>query len=288
MLTRTFSVVALLLLELLITSSTLPAQEIKVPPRPPRSGASIDSGTTQIDESSGVNRPGVQALAADELTLLVNATVSDARYQALGKKIQELNLFLDVGQAKGFDFAEGYRGLFIPVLDNQNQNRGFLASGGGTWTISLLAEGHVRGGEGFEAKMGVDNEVTLSAPADKPKPDPNANTLSVNLASMDFTPVSSTPMSSVSVNSSASVITNPTTTCMYVSKLSLSFGCWSLPDNPFGYYYVWTYHYGTTPNPISPSWRACYWGSIHICPLYDSGVMTFPVCGFPPSHASGG
>jgi|ERR1035437_5504634 hypothetical protein len=283
MLTRKFRVVTLLLLALLITSSTLPAQETRVPPRPPTGGAIINGGTTQIDKSSGVNRPGVEALAADELTLLVNATVSDARYQALGKKVQELNLFLDVGQAKGFDFAEGYRGLFIPLLDNQDQNRGFLASGGDTWTISLLAEGPARGGEGFEAKMGVDNEVTLNAPASKPKPDPNANTLSVNLAPMNFT-----PMSSVEVNSSASVITDPTTTCMYVSKLSLSFACWSLPDNPFGYYYVWTYHYGTTPDPISPSWRACYWGSIHVCPRYDSGVMTFPVCGFPPSHASGG
>lgn len=209
-------------------------------------------------------RVGTTVMPKRETASRARAILSDARYAALERVAISRQFSLDKARIKGLVFPEGSRTIFIPAFDKQGRESGFLASDGKSWTLSLIDQKGERAVETYLAKLELDRRAIVEA-GPKPKVlDPEG---------AHYEPVKSTTGSSAS--------------CQYVSKYSVNFGCWSPNSNPFGYYYVQVFRWGYTPDPRSPTWRACYRGAIHICPRYDSGIYSLPQCGFPPSHPQG-
>lgn len=209
-------------------------------------------------------RKGAAAIPERELASRAKAVLSDARYAALKRVADKRRISLDASRLKGLVFPEGNRTVFVPALDRQGRESGFLASDGTSWTLSLITQEEVGSFEAYLAKFAEDGRVIVEA-GPTPKRDEDDG---------------------VHYQQAAGSAGGPTS-CQYVSKYGINFGCWVPNSNPFGYYYVQTYRWGTTPDPRSPSWRACYRGSIHVCPRYDSGTYNLPICGFPPGHPQG-
>lgn len=212
-------------------------------------------------------REGVTEISKEEVTSLVTATVGDMRYVALQQVAQGRRLRLDPNQAKGLTFPEGYRVIFVPVFDERNVDSGFLASSEDSWTLALdVASEKGRLVEGFAARL-VGNKAVVEAHLKPPQTVPDEHSAQPPIV----------PMGTYS------------TSCQYVSGYSMSIGCWSFPDNPFGYYYTWVYRYGHTTDPYS-QWWACWQGSVHVCPQIEEAgsPITWPVCGYPPpAHPRG-
>jgi hypothetical protein len=213
-------------------------------------------------------RDGLVEMAGDEFVSLAKAVTSDGRFKALRRVAKERHLSFENTQMKGFVFPEGYRAILVPVVDEKGRDSGFLVSSGESWSLSLtIRQGKKQIPETFSGKFGQDGEAVVEA-----GPTPKESDID-NEGNDELT-----------INSVA-----PTTSCAYVSKLGFNFGCWIPNSNPFGYYYVETARHGTTPDPRSPSWWACYRGAIHICPRFEApgSPYNFPVCGFPPPHPLG-
>lgn len=216
-------------------------------------------------------REGITAILESDLVSLVNNIIEDARYEVLEKVVKERRFHLDPRQAKGLLYPEGYQTVFVPVLDRKGSEKGFLASSDNIWTLSIaVGKGNKQILESFVAEIGDGGQVIVEV----------GSLESVNHNARDSVPV---PM----IPPELQVLS--TGYCVYVSKVGLNFGCWSPSDNPFGYYYVWTYRFGPPIDPWNHSWRVCWWGSAHICPRYDNAGSPwyFPVCGFAPRHPEG-
>lgn len=146
----------------------------------------------------------------------------------------------------------------------QGKESGFLANSGESWTLSLSINRQKKSViEAFAARTDSDGTVVIEAQVPK-----------VDVHEQGFVAPPQTDSYS--------------TACQYVPSYGISFGCWSLPDNPLGYYYTTVYRYGQTTDPYS-QWWACWQGSIHVCPQIEhpSSPFTWITCGFPPSHPQG-
>lgn len=216
-------------------------------------------------EEKSLFREGVTELNLRETAILVAEATRDSRYIALYRVAVERELKLDLARARALRFPEGYLAVFIPVIDADEREAGAFASGAGRWTLSLaLRDASGLALEGLEAIADpsgfVKVEVASAAFVDAAEPD----ALSLSAASSDAS-------------------------CLYVASYWINYSCWSPDENPFAYYHAWVYRFGTTPDPMNPSWWACWQGYIHVCPRYESqgSPITFPVCGFPPSHPQG-
>jgi hypothetical protein len=209
-----------------------------------------------------ITRDGVSALAQDEVASLVAVTTTDARYSILQEVAQQRKLRFDPTRARGLA-SEGREAVFVPVFDLKGADVGFLTHSDDSWTLSLsFRSDDAAIVEGFTARIDSHGKPIVEA---------------------HVMPTSAGLGDQGRVTSSASA------SCQYVSGYGFNFGCWSPSDNPFGYYYTNVYRYGTTPDPSSPSWWACYQGYIHVCPRYESpgSPFIYPVCGFPPRHPEG-
>ena len=219
-------------------------------------------------------RSGVAEISSAMVGSHVSAMIKDGRYQALQQTAQDRLLHLEAAQSRGTVDADGTQVFFIPVLDERGRESGFLAHRGDLWLLSLaIANKDKTIVEGFTAKINSENQVAVET-EHHPGSQEAAETTEFPLHDkVTIGPTASSTQSS----------------CQYVSSYSVSFGCFALPDNPFGYYYIQVTRFGTTPNPMSPQWWACYQGSIHVCPEFENSgsPLTIPVCGFPPLHPIG-
>jgi hypothetical protein len=217
-------------------------------------------------------RPGVTELDTAAAATAVREVVRDPRYAALAQIAQDRGLHFQQLRAKELQLPEGDYVTVIPAFSANNEERGFLARSADDWTLALeLPQPTGNLIETYRARVDTDTHVTVEA---VPAPE---------LGSEHMESPGRIP--SMAPNA---IITYPTTSCSYVSRYSMNVGCINLKSNPFGYYYVITTRTGYTPDPRSPSWWACYRGSIHICPRYETRTpITMPVCGFPPGHPNG-
>lgn len=210
------------------------------------------------------SREGVAELSQAEVAGIVGVVVQDARYVGLEQVAQERHLILDPAKATGLAFKEGYQAVFVMAFDEQGKESGFLANSGESWTLSLSINRQKKSViEAFAARTDSDGTVVIEAQVPK-----------VDVHEQGFVAPPQTDSYS--------------TACQYVPSYGISFGCWSLPDNPLGYYYTTVYRYGQTTDPYS-QWWACWQGSIHVCPQIEhpSSPFTWITCGFPPSHPQG-
>jgi hypothetical protein len=224
----------------------------------------IGVGTTARAAQPTISREGMRDLQPAEVTSLVGKATKDSRYAALQQVAEERGLRLVPAQAAGKWFSEGYRALFVPALDGNGDDHGFLTTSGDVWALSLsLANGPVTVAEGFTAKTGADGTTSIEV-AFTTKPE---------------SPVAMPYPAPESVSAS----------CQYVESDGFSYGCFALPDNPFGQYYTNIYRYGTDPDSSHVAWWACYQGGIHVCPVTESSgsPLRWVVCGSPPAHPIG-
>lgn len=213
---------------------------------------------------------GVIEVNGEEAAVALRDVTRDVRYAALQRIAADRGLRPEQLRAKAVLLPEGDRAAFVPVVNSKGEERGFLASGGGEWTLSLEIE-QTNGPlvETYRATIGDSGRAIVEAVAR-----PDVETESAEPSGPRIAP--------------NAVITYPTKTCSYVSSYSINFGCFNPRSNPFGYYYVTTTRYGYTPDPRSPSWWACYRGSTHVCPRFETrGKITMPRCGLPPEHPWG-
>lgn len=219
-------------------------------------------------------RSGITEISSTIVASHTNEMIKDSRYEALQQTAQDRLLHLELAQAKGIVDVDGAQAFFIPVLDKNGQESGFLANTGTLWLLSLAVTGKDKTiVEGFTAKINSDNKVVVEA---EPQPESQGTTAPAEFTLHDNLTIGPTASSTQS-------------SCQYVSSYSINLSCFSWPDNPFGYYYIQVTRFGTTPNPMSPQWWACYQGSIHVCPEFENSgsPLTIPVCGVPPSHPIG-
>jgi len=210
-----------------------------------------------------ISRAGMADLSGTEVASLVATITTDTRYSALRRVAEERGLRLAPAKAVGRFFSEGYRAVFVPALDRNGKEEGFLTNSGEVWALSLsLEDGLVKIAEGFTARMGADGAVAVEVGfTTKPESDDAPH----------FSP------KSVSAS------------CLYVKSSGFSYGCFALPDNPFGQYYVNIYRWGTDPDYSHVAWWACYQGAIHSCPVNEAlgSPSSWVVCGSPPAHPIG-
>src|SRR5437588_4246659 len=219
-------------------------------------------------------RNGITEISSAVVSSHVSGMTKDSRYKALQQIAQDRLLHLAFVQSKGTAEADGTQAFFIPLLDENGQESGFLAHRGDLWLLSLVVPTKQKTIiEGFTARIEGNNEVVVEAKAQSGSQATSASAQFVPHDNLKLGPTASSTQSS----------------CQYVSSYSINLSCFSWDDNPFGYYYIQVTRFGTTPNPMSPQWWACYQGSIHVCPEFESSgsPLTIPVCGVPPSHPAG-
>ena len=221
-------------------------------------------------------RSGITEFSVDELTTGVAAIMKDPRFKALQKTTRERELLLDVSAARGVIFPEGYKAVFIPVFDKKGIETGFLACNDEKWALSIVTtSGESQAFKSFIAKLDEKGQAVVEQQPTMQFDDADVH----SDADAKVLPVAFVGTSMVAAQ----------TSCNYVRNYGINFGCFNPRSNPLGYYYTRLYRYGTTPDPRSPSWWACYRGSIHVCPRFESqgSPFTTVTCGFPPGHPAG-
>lgn len=215
-------------------------------------------------------RAGFVELQTAETIEFLTEAVRDARYLALKQIVTDRGLSLSQMRAKAAILPEGDRTLFLPVVDAAQQERGHLATDGHLWSLAIdlpVERGQVV--ETYRATLAADGRAVVEAvPSEAAREDGEHADESLKRA--------------IAPNA---VIKPATRTCRYVSSFRINYGCVNLRSNPFGYYYVTTTRTG--PSGPSYSWRACYRGAAHVCPIRDDSVFNMPTCGFPPGHPLG-
>lgn len=214
-------------------------------------------------QQSGPSRKGMTDVAPIEVKSMVGKILEDPRYDALRRVAYERGLRLTPGQAIAKDYAEGYQALFIPALDRDGIEKGFLANSGAVWTLSLrVGGGPTELPEGYIAKVEENGRVSVEV-GNMTRPGNTDDTLILD-KSISWA-------------------------CQYVKSTGFNFGCFALPDNAFGQYYTTYYRYGTIPDIMSTSWWVCYKGIPHNCPVTESpgSPYIWVSCGAPPDHPEG-
>lgn len=227
----------------------------------------IVTGASGATHRLAIVREGVADMIGTEVESVVATISMDARYEALGRVANERGLHLAPARAVGKTFSEGYQAVFVPALDREEKEKGFLANSGDVWALSLsLGDGPAKVSEGFLAKLGEDGAVRIE------------------VGFMSTSDEMSRPSILDRVDAKAVSMS-----CQYVDSTGFNFGCFALPNNPFGQYYLSVYRYGTSPSLSSPAWWACYQGSIHVCPLNEAAGSPYKwiTCGAPPAHPQG-
>jgi hypothetical protein len=221
---------------------------------------------------------GARELAGSELKSRVSAIPQDVRYEALRQVAQAHHLSLEPRRARGLAFPQGDRIIFISLVNSIGRESGFLASSAEGWSLSIeTLEKNSTVFEGFVARLDGNGNAVVDSKSTHRLDSINTSSIPDNhhaeRESVIFSPIAFGTASS----------------CQYVRNYGINFGCVNLKSNPFGYYYTKVYRYGTTPDPRSPSWWACWQGSIHVCPRYESQGSPFVTvtCGFPPRHPAG-
>ncbi len=218
--------------------------------------ADLDGGFQELTNTSDVLR-----LSSEETIFRLQSILQDIRYTALQQVANERYLHLDTQRTKGVIFREGHQAIFIPVFDALGQERGFLVNSDTAYILSIEIEQKASSVfEGFSATFDEQNRVRIEVDSRSKLNNPEHRRLEFS--------------------------SNFADACRYLDGVGLSFACWSHDENPFGYYYVTVYRIGSTPDPRSPTWWACWWGSIHVCPRYENPGSPYrlAVCGIPPSH----
>ena len=219
-------------------------------------------------------REDAVAIAQAEVDHQISSMLHDDRYTEVQKRIQNQKLHFDLLHTSGLTFPAEGKTFFIPVLDERGNESGFLSINEELWALSLRIESDrqiVLGG--FSIRIDQTGMVVMEQIEKE---------------------ISSAPTCSdakIAILGAETIIPRESgvTSCSYVSSTGFSIGCFALPDNPLGAYYVQTYRYGTTPDPLNPSWWACYQGYIHVCPRYENpgSPYNFPTCGYAPNHPAG-
>jgi hypothetical protein len=226
-------------------------------------------------------RDGMVELKTADAAALLAETLPDARYAALQQTALDRGLRLEPLRAKAARLPEGDRTAFVPVLDADGKERGFLAHAGDSWTLAFEMPG--QSGQVIETyRAKLDESGHPSIEAVSPKDASNAPNVE-NATSLEQFETQSGGRRATT----ESVITYPTRSCAYVKSYGLNWGCVNFGSNPFGYYYLMIARVGY--GGPSYSWWACYQGAIHICPVQEyPGSPYYRVsCGFPPAHPVG-
>jgi hypothetical protein len=88
-------------------------------------------------EQLAVSRNGVMEVATVEVASLVATITKDPRFEALRRVVEERGFTLAPDRGAGRDFPEGYRAIFVPALDSEGKEQGFLVTSEEVWALSL-------------------------------------------------------------------------------------------------------------------------------------------------------
>jgi len=193
----------------------------------------------------------------------IDEMLNDPRYDSAFKIVGEQNLFLDTNSSVPKETKDGLA-VLVPIIDTLNENKGVLSIHQGIWNLSMEVSGEMIA---FELVMDGQTVTPI-------KLNPRNHHEEGGFEKMIFNDDESSALTKVYM------IGNDW--CMYTSKLSIHYSCWSPDGNPFAYYFVVKYRKGDTISSHHYTWRNDYKGRGIACPLNEYNVFSMPQCGFPP------
>lgn len=193
----------------------------------------------------------------------IEGILSDPRYDSAFKIAGEQNLFLDSNSLVPKETNTGLA-VLVPVVDASHEAKGVLSIHQEIWSLSMEVNGEI-----IAFELIKDDEDVKSI-----KLNPHDYYEEGKMEKMIFNEEESSALTKVYM------IGNDW--CMYTSKLSIHYSCWSPDSNPLAYYFVVKYRKGDQISSSHYTWRNDYKGRGIACPLNEYNVFSMPQCGFPP------
>lgn len=240
--------------------------------------ATTPNGQVETSDNQDIQGTLPQLLDASTANAVINELIREADTPTLQRKLEtEWGLTMDIGGAMaGYDLNGGVA-IILPLRNGEQDMRGYV-----------VADGRKIHGLFIEADP---TETSLEARSPRMfLVSRNDGTYTVEKyvpSSQEIEAPHHADNSAMSESPEIGVIVQAlNSSCAYVQSVGFSVGCIIPDSNPFGYYYTTRVRYGYG-DPSMPQWWSCWFGSIHVCPQYQTGTYTFNGCGFPPTHPLG-